>query len=174
MHWGDNNLEPAFSITAANATRLPIARDNLLSLRVSAGWSGSADPARWPEVGGSEGRFRVRGVDDGYMTGSHLLAAGAEYSVQLAAIEQKIGRGSAFIDDLQACVFVDAATASNRLSLDDAIVCVGVEIGVSLVQLLGDRNLISIGLAGPVLRRGTAPEPASKFKIYLTVAGSPL
>jgi hypothetical protein len=71
-------------------------------------------------------------------------------------------------------VFVDAATASNRLSLDDAIVCVGVEIGVSLVQLLGDRNLISIGLAGPVLRRGTAPEPASKFKIYLTVAGSPL
>ena len=73
MHWNDSNLEPAFSITAANATRLPIVRDNLLSLRASAGWSGSADPTRWPKVGGSEGRFRVRGVDDGYMTGSHCL-----------------------------------------------------------------------------------------------------
>lgn len=174
MHWGDSNLEPAFSITAANATRLPIVRDNLLSLRVSAGWSGSADPVRWPEAGGSEGKFRVRGVDEGYMTGSHLLAASAEYSAQLAAIERKIGRGSTFIDDLQASVFVDAATASNSFSLDNAIVSAGVEMGVSLVQSLGNRSLISIGLAGPVLRRGTAPEPASKFRIYLTLTGTPL
>jgi hypothetical protein len=47
-------------------------------------------------------------------------------------------------------------------------------MGVSLVQSLGDRSLISIGLAGPVLRRGTAPEPASKFRIYLTLTGTPL
>ncbi len=182
MHWGgsagdlehEGEPEPTLSITASSATRLPIMPDNLLNLSVSAGWSGSPDPARRLEAGGTQGKFHVRGVDDGYMRASHILAASAEYSIQLAAIEQKIGRSSVFIDDLQASVFVDAATAGDRFAPDNAVVSAGAEMGVSIVQLLGSRNLISIGLAGPVLRRGRAPEPASKFKIYLKLTGAPL
>lgn len=166
---------PGISLELANSIRLPMLRDSRLVVQLGAGWTGSDKPADRLYIGGHEGEYRVRGVEHGYDSGTHVLLGSAEYVVKLVPIERSPGSTSIFIDDLQASVFVDAGSAGQQFTLASSVAGVGVELGVSVVPGYTDaRALFSIGLARPIAWGQEAPRPQSDFTIYLKLSGNPL
>lgn len=166
---------PEISVTLANSVRLPMTRNNRFEVQAVAGWTGSESYADMLCIGGHDGKYPVRGVEHAYSSGTHIMLGSAEYAFTLAPVEASFGPTSIFIDDLQASVFIDAGSAGPCFTLENFVASVGMEVGASIVPgYTSGRGLISLGLAKPIVWRGTAPEPQSDFTIYVKLSGTPL
>lgn len=150
-------------------------RNNRFEVQAVAGWTGSESYADMLCIGGHDGKYPVRGVEHAYSSGTHIMLGSAEYAFTLAPVEASFGPTSIFIDDLQASVFIDAGSAGPCFTLENFVASVGMEVGASIVPgYTSGRGLISLGLAKPIVWRGTAPEPQSDFTIYVKLSGTPL
>ena len=175
MRLSSSEVIPSVWGELTSSTRVPIKANNLLQARVSAGWTGSQHADDQFIVGGESGRFALRGLSEGYLSGNSAAAASLSFGMQLAAVERAFLGRTLFIDDLQATVFTDVASAGDGISMARSALTCGVELGISIVPLYtSDRVLVSIGLAGPVLHGSEAPEPQSHFQVYLKIGGPAL
>ncbi|MCR4403764.1 MAG: hypothetical protein NUW06_00430 [Candidatus Acetothermia bacterium] len=92
--------------------RLPLERENELALKLTYGWR---SPGGELELGGHEGRFMLRGLHRGALTGPQALATSLEYRFLIGNIERGLGLWPFFLNWLKGSLFLDLGMAGERL-----------------------------------------------------------
>ncbi len=126
---------------------LPVVGDHALSARLTGGWSDAGQAERGYAIGGTAGRFAVRGFERGVGAGRLAAAASLAYDFPLLQIERGVSLWPLFFDDLEGSLFLDAGMAGEELSTSEARVGVGVELRLGVLLSYFGGPVVTLGVA---------------------------
>jgi len=126
---------------------LPVLGGHSLSVRFAGGWSDAPDPKQGFALGGTQGRFGLRGFERGLQAGRLAAVGSVQYDYPLISIERGISLWPVFFDDVSGSLFVDAGVAGHELKLDEVRVGFGAELSLSIALSYFGGPTLSLGLA---------------------------
>ncbi len=115
------------------AVRLPVEGAHWLTVGVEAAWT-DADSARYHiSLGGTEGRFALRGLPTGVLSGPQALRGAAAYRFPLVSIHQNLGHRPLFFENLSGRVLLEAGVGHGwyRLAGEDHLLYCMTDFGES-------------------------------------------
>ncbi len=149
------------TVTLREIFRLPLAETHTLSVKFIGGWSDAERAEDGFSIGGSTGKFAVRGFSEKIQQGKQALISTLEYRFPLATLERGLGYWPIFFDDLRGGVFLDLGLAGETLDVGVLKVGFGVELSLSMTTGYFLNWAVRVGVA-----QGLG-EPSPRF--YLTI-----
>ncbi|MFO8034365.1 MAG: hypothetical protein R6U88_04270 [Candidatus Bipolaricaulota bacterium] len=160
----ERERERSLDLSLKQSLRLPVEEPHWLAVALEAGWTDSVRPEAQPQLGGTEGRFALRGFPRGVLSGPQALRAGVSYEFSLLSIEWNLGHRPLFFDDLRGRLILEAGTAGDSLPREGGAVSLAVEATLSAVVSYNLPLSLTVGVAQgvgeprPVLYFSVSPE----------------
>ncbi len=143
--------------------RLPVEPSHWLSVSLQAGWTDAERLEAQYQLGGTEGRFALRGFPRGALAGREALRVAVAYEYPLLSIERNLGHRPLFFDDLRGRLILEVGTAGDRLCRGDPLVSVAAEVSLSMVVSYTLPVSATVGVAQGV----GEPRPVVYFRVPL-------
>ncbi len=129
------------------ALRLPAMDAHWLAVGVETAWTDAARARYHIPLGGTEGRFALRGFPAGVLAGPQALRGAAAHRFSLFPIHRNLGHRPLFFEELSGRLLLEAGHAGDALSLEEARLSLAVECTLSMVAAYNLPVSVTLGVA---------------------------
>ncbi len=159
----EREREHSLDLSLQRALRLPTEEPHWLAVRLEAGWTDAVRPEAQLRLGGTDGRFALRGFSRGVLTGPQALRGAVLYEFPLLSIERSLGHRPLFFESLRGRVMLEAGTAGDTLRLEQGAVSLAIDLSLSAVVAYNVPLSLTVGVAQGV----GEPRPTVYFSLPL-------
>lgn len=137
----------ALTLSWRESLRLPVATTHWISLGVEAAWTDATNSTHHFRLGGTEGRYALRGFPYATQVGPQAIRVAAAHQTPLLRIHRNLGHRPLFLDTLWARFVVEGGVAGAEIRPEDADVSYALELTLTAVASYVMPVSATVGLA---------------------------